>query len=156
MNIKLLPYTGNKTLAIGDATAMAITPADRALKPYPPGKVQVNGDYWPDGGTYVGDATLTWAHRNRWAQQQRNVVHQDAASVAAGPEGTYTVEVLIAGAVIAGRTTTGITGTSFVYTLAQRAEDDADMSKQVRFRITPVSGALTGTQRLTDPFVMQA
>jgi hypothetical protein len=156
MNIKLLPYNPRGTVDISAVAAISITPGTRSQKPYPPGKVQVNGDYWPDGKTYVGDVTLTWVHRNRTAQANWAVVAQDAASVAAGPEGTYTVEVLIDGAVIPGRTTAGITGTSFTYTLAQRTADDADLSKQVHFRITPVNGALSGTSRTTDPFIMQS
>ncbi len=157
MDIKLLPYTSRATLDIGDASPLTITPVDRAQKPYPPGNVKVNGNAWPNGA-HIGavDATLTWAHRNKKAQDGWAVVAQDAASVAAGPEGSYTVEVLIDGEVISGLTTAGITGTSFVYTLAQRTEDNEDMNKPVQFRITPVNNALTGMVRTTDPFVMQA
>ena len=153
MNIKLLPYTSNKTVEIAAVSPVAITPGNRALLPCPPGAVKVNGDLWPDGANYYGDVTLTWAHRNRHAQPGFQVVSQDAASVAAGPEGTYTVEVLVDGVVK--QTSTGITGTSFVYTIAQRIAHDANLNKPVQFRITPVNGALTGIPRTTDPFIMQ-
>jgi hypothetical protein len=66
--------------------------------------------------------------------------------------GTYTIEILIAGAVV--HTVTGITGTSYLYTLAQRTADDADLSKWVQFRITPVFGSITGSARTTDQFKM--
>lgn len=155
MNIKLLPYTSRSTVPIASVSPVSITPGTRAQKPYPPGKVQVNGQYWPDGG-YLGavDTVLTWAHRNRRSQAGWAVVAPDAASVAAGPEGTYTVEVLVAGAVK--QTQSGITGTSYTYTLAQRTLDDADLTKPVQFRITPVNGSLSGTPRTTDQFIMQA
>jgi hypothetical protein len=76
--------------------------------------------------------------------------------VGSASEGSYTVEVLINDAVIPGRTTAGITATSFTYTLVQRTADDADLMKPVRFRITPMNGSLSGSVRLTDSFVMQA
>lgn len=153
MNIKLLPYTGRTTVDIGAVAPVAITPGDRARKPYPPGNPRVNGDAWPNGATYHGDVTLTWAHRNRRAQQGWALVRQDAASVAIGPEGNYTVEVLIDGAVV--RTQAGIAGTSFTYALAQRTSDNPNLALPVRFRITPVNGSLSGAPRTTDPFYMQ-
>jgi hypothetical protein len=153
VNIKLLPYTSNKTVEIAAVSPVAITPGNRALLPCPPGAVKVNGVLWPDGATYYGDVTLTWAHRNRHAQSGFQIVSQDAASVAAGPEGTYTVEVLVGDAVK--QTQAGITGTSYTYTMAQREIDDVDLEKPVQFRITPVNGALSGRIRTTDPFIMQ-
>jgi hypothetical protein len=153
MDIKLLPYSGQKVLDIDDATAMSFSAIGRALKPYPPGNVRVNGDLWPNGATYHGDVTLAWAHRNRIAQAGWAVVAQDAGSVGSGPEGSYMIEVLVAGSVK--RTQTGITSTSFTYTLAQRTADDADLNKPVQFRITPVNGSLSGPQRTTDLFIMQ-
>lgn len=156
MLIKLLPYSARGTTAISSVTPISITPGTRALRPYPPGKVRVNGQYWPSGARIGAvDATLTWAHRNRHAQDGYAVVAQSADSVAAGPEGSYKVEVLIDGSVIPGRTTTGITGTSFTYTMAQRTADDPNLNKPVQFRITPIRDSLSGTPRTTDPFIMQ-
>ena len=100
----------------------------------------------------MGDVTLTWVHRNRLVQVQREVVHQDAGNESAGPEGNYKVEVLIAGGVA--RTETGLTGTSYVYTIANRIADDADLDKWTQFRITPVNGTLEGNMRTTDQFKM--
>ncbi len=154
MNIKLLPYNSKSTVDINAVDAIAIMTANRSQLPYPPGAVKVNGDLWPNGATYHGDVTLSWAHRNRTAQIAYGVVPQDAASAGIGPEGNYTVEVLIAGVVK--QTQAGIAGTSYTYTLAQRTADDADLTKLVQFRLTPVNGALIGTKRTTDSFVMQA
>jgi hypothetical protein len=155
MNLKLLPYTSKGTVDIGAVGALAITPGNRASLPYPPGKVRVNGQYWPNG-SHIGavDAILTWEHRNRHAQAGWAIVHQDGSGATAGPEGTYTVEVLVDGAVK--QTQTGLTATSYTYTLAQRTIDDPDLNKPVTFRITPINGALSGTPRTTDPFIMQA
>jgi hypothetical protein len=155
INLKLLPFSARAEVAIGDVDAISITPTvTRAAAPLPPGKVRVNGSYWPDGGDLSGDAVLTWASRIRTAQSGFAVVHQDANSVAGTIEGSYTVEVLIGGVVVALRTQTGLIGTSFTYAYADRVSDDADATKLVKFRITPVNGALVGTVRTTDSFKM--
>jgi hypothetical protein len=155
MDIKLVPFNSRGSVAIGDVTAITITPTGtRAAAPYPPGKVQVNGSYWPTSTT--GTATLTWAHRIRTAQSGYAVVHQDAASTSGTLEGTYTVEVLINAVVIGARTQTGLTGTSYAYTYANRVTDDANAAHTVQFRITPVNGSISGTPRLTDAFLMAA
>ena len=151
MNIACLPFNPRGTIALGKVSPIAISTGDRAASPLPPGNVQVNGDSWPDGKTYTGDVTLTWAHRNRTARTGLAIVQQDAVSVGS-PEGSYTIDVLIAG--IVKLTATGITGTSFTYTHAQRVADDANLANPVQFRITPVNGALVGTVRTTDVFIM--
>jgi hypothetical protein len=151
MYLKLLPYTSRKVLPIASASQITFTPGTRAAKPYPPGKVQVNGEYWPDGTTFSGDVTLTWAHRNKYAQSAREIVHQDAASVAAGVLGSYKVEVLINDAVV--RTTTGLTGTSYLYTLAQ-CTSDGGAGQWIKLRITPVFSEVEGPARTTDQFKM--
>jgi hypothetical protein len=150
-NFKLLPTNARGAVSISSGSAVPLTLTDRAEVPLPPGAVKVNGDFWPNGRTYSGDVTLSWAHRNRTSQSGYTIVPQDAASVGS-PEGNYTVDVLVAGTVK--RTTTGITGTSFVYTHAMRLADDSDPTKTVKFRITPVNGTLVGTARTTDSFLM--
>ena len=153
MNFKLLPVNARGTLDPNLVSPVTLTTTDRTLLPLPPGNVQVNGYSWPNGATYVGDVTLTWANRIRTAQVGRALVAEDAGSVAGTIEGSITVDVLIAGTVK--RTQTGMTGTSFVYTHAQRVADDPDLSKPVQFRITPVNGSYSGTVRTTDSFLMQ-
>ena len=152
MNLKLLPYTARGVIDINSVSAMAMASTDRVSKPYPPGYVRINNNFWPNGATYAGTVTLTWAHRNRTVPVRYAVVAQDAGG-ASSPEGNYTVAVLIGGMVR--RTQAGITTTSFAYTTAMRTADDADMTKPVQFRITPVNGSLSGTVRTTDQFYMQ-
>ena len=148
--VKCLPHSSRGTVALGDVTPATLIPVQRASAPYPPGNVQVNGLPWPDGATLHGDATLTWAHRIRGT----GIVHQDAPSMEGSIEGSYTVEVLVGGVVK--QTYTGLTGTSQAYTWTQRQLDDADLTKAVTFRITPVNGAISGKARTTDTFVMAA
>jgi hypothetical protein len=154
LNIKCLPFNSRGAVALAAVVAVAITTEGRAGNPYPPGKVQVNGEYWP---TLVeGDATLTWAHRNRFTLRELGrVVQQDEASQGA-VEGTYRIEVLLDGVVEAGRTQENLTGTSFVYTFAQYQVDDPTETALVSFRLTSVNGARAGRARTTDEFMMGA
>lgn len=144
---KFLPFNGRDSYPIGSATQLTLTTGNRAAAPYPPGNVKVNSIHYPD--TTTGDAVMTWAHRNRPAQLK--LVRQDAASVSGGPEGDYTVKVYVNG--VLKHTTTGITGTSFTYTAADRAADNSNGSLTTRLEITPVYGAYSGTKRQID-FVM--
>jgi len=125
----------------------------RASAPYPPGNVQLDGagyETWP--ATTSGDVVLSWSHRSRTGQSQ--MVAQDD-SIGFTLVGTLTIEVLIDGVSV--RSWTGVTGTSQTYTFAQRSSDDADLSKRVEFRITPIGASSeVGTVRRTPSFVMGA
>ncbi len=117
------------------------------------GNVKLNAQpyaTWPT--TTIGDVTLSWSHRNRAAQGPGTLLVPQDTVGSFILDGTITLEVLIAGVVK--RTWTGLTGTSQVYTLAQRTADDAVLSKAVQFRITPISGSFSGTKRTTPSFVM--
>lgn len=130
-----------------------LTVGDRALAPHPPGKVTLNSNEytaWP--ASTSGDVTLGWTHRSRTLQT--DIVAQSDAT-AYTLEGTLTVEVLIDDKPV--REFTGITGTSQVYTYAQRTADDTDLTKEVTFRITPIgAGGEVGIARVTPPFLMNA
>ncbi len=144
VSAKLLPYTSKATLAIGSASQISVATSSRAWKPYPPGKVQVNGVYWPQ--TLYGDAVMAWTHRHRVTQaQDQKVVAQDAGNYVATPEGSYTVKVYVGG--ILKRTYGSLTGAAQTYTATNRTADDADGSKLTKMRIEPVNGAYTGTAR---------
>lgn len=115
--IKLLPTTGQGTLAEGSAPAQTLTIQARAPRPYPPGLFRINSQAYPD--TVRGDQNITvgWAHRDR-LQQTATLVPETAASI--GPEAgtTYTCRLLTAaGTVLV--THTGLTGTSDTFTLAE-------------------------------------
>lgn len=150
---KMLPRNALDIVDLDSASSVSITTASRAWKPYPPANVKINTlalPSWPS--TTVGDAALTWSHRNRTTQ---GIGGQMVAQDIAGSytlEGTITVEVLVGGVVK--RTFTGITGTSQTYTAAQRISDDADGTKAVAMRITPINGSYQGTRRTTPAVVM--
>lgn len=136
---------------LDDVPSVTLLSTDsRAWRAYAPGKVQLNGLYYP--ATTLGDLALTWAHRNRLTQKELNeIVSQAAASIAGGPEGDVRVERFVGGVL---KEDYGLlSGTSINYTAADRVADDADGSKSVYFRFTP-QGALEGYPRTTEPVVM--
>jgi hypothetical protein len=153
LKTKLCPRNLRGVLPLTSATEMQITTASRAWAPLPPGNVKLNNlayASWPT--TTTGDVTLSWSHRNRVTQGVGSaLVAQDVAGSYA-IEGTLTIKAYVDG--VLKRTWLGLTGTSQVYTLAQRTADNADLSKPVYFTITPINGAYTGTIRTTPPFVM--
>lgn len=155
LDVKCLPFNNRGTVAIGDVAPVSIDTEGRAGNPYPPGNVKVNGDSWPEGGSYPGeDAVLTWAHRNRQTLRELGALVQQDAANQGSAEGTYRVEVLLDGIVEAGRTQEGITGTTFTYLYTEYQADDPGETKAVSFRITPVNGALEGRPRTTDEFYL--
>lgn len=116
--IKLLPTTAKGTLAEGSAPAQTVTIQARSSKPYPPQKLRINTQAYPD--TVRGDQniTVTWVHRDR-LQQTATLVDTEAASI--GPEAntTYTCRLLTAaGSVLV--THAGLTGVvTDTFTLAE-------------------------------------
>lgn len=66
VNLKALTLTGSDSLSLSEATAHSITLGSRAIRPYPPANVQINGEYFP--AEIETDLILTWETRNR--QQQ--------------------------------------------------------------------------------------
>lgn len=61
------PVSGAGTLSLDDAETETLVLNNRASRPYPPGKFQINGQYYP--ATIPGpEITATWAHRDRLAQ----------------------------------------------------------------------------------------
>ncbi|WGH15496.1 virion structural protein [Pseudomonas phage PA_LZ02] len=115
--IRLLPTTGRGTLDIASATTQTVTIVGRAYKPYPPGKLRVNGLAYPDAVRGDQNLTVAWTHRDR-LQQTATLVDTEAASI--GPEAgtTYTCRLLTqGGSVIVSHT--GLTDLTDTFTLAE-------------------------------------
>lgn len=82
VDVKLTSSTGSGNSLLANATEMSVTMDQRFARPYPPGKVLIDGEAFPTGDIYPGFA-ITWAHRDR-LQQTVTWVTQDEASI--GPE----------------------------------------------------------------------
>jgi hypothetical protein len=144
---KLLPYSVRSQLDITAAPRITVATASRASKPLPPGKVRLNGTAWPTSLVAGVDVVVTWAHRHRLDQATAGlVVSQDADDQAAAPEGNYTVQVLVGGALK--RTVTAITGATWTWTAAMQTTDGATAGAAVTIRLIPVNGSLTGNMQI--------
>lgn len=112
--VKLLPVTGIGELALSLATENTVTMNQRQYRPYPPGKLRINGVKYPT--LITGDSiTVTWAHRDRL--QQTGATIEDTEEGNIGPEAgtTYTIEARRAdtNALLGSRS--GVSGTSAVF-----------------------------------------
>jgi len=144
VNVKLLPTTGDGQLPEDSATAHNITMDGRALKPYPPGAILVNGESYPE--VIEGEMVLGWAHRDR-TQQTAGLVQQGATSI--GPESgvTYTLRIYGEDDSLL-RTETGLTGTSYTYTEANELSDNGlgRLSYHLRIQLEAVRSGITSHQ----------
>ncbi|WP_247651071.1 hypothetical protein [Roseovarius autotrophicus] len=92
--VRLLPETGRGTLSFALAPEDIVTLDRRAIRPLPPGRVQVDGSYAPDvDALVVGDVELTWSHRDRLTQASPVIVDHTGASIGPEPGVSYAIEV---------------------------------------------------------------
>lgn len=85
IDVKITPVSGSGVLDLADATATSVVMAQRAFKPYPPGNLQINGDYYLDN--VYGDPaelTISFAHRDRLQQTSGTLTDHTAGNI--GPE----------------------------------------------------------------------
>lgn len=66
VNVKVLTNTGRDILNESLATTKQVEFNSRAIRPYPPANVKINGEYFTRD--FVNDIVLTWVDRNRLQQ----------------------------------------------------------------------------------------
>jgi hypothetical protein len=66
INVKALSTTPSGVLDLNAVSAQSVEIQSRAIRPYPPANVKVNGEYWPE--EVETDLILTWVDRNRSQQ----------------------------------------------------------------------------------------
>lgn len=125
LSVKLLPTTTSTRMVVSNSPPNQITFQGRAGRPYPPGKLQVNGNpfYTPFALALGPSLNLTWAHRNRIIQADVLVGHQ-ADSITPEEGTTYNVRIYNASNAMV-REFTGITDAGLTYTRAQMITDFA-------------------------------
>jgi len=111
INAKLLTNTGSQQLDPAVATALPVTFASRAARPYPPGQLRINGIV--DPSAIVGAITVSGVHRDRVLQADQLV---DSTMATVGPEAgtTYTVRYYLNDALL--HTDSGLSAPSSTYT----------------------------------------
>lgn len=97
IGVKVLPYTtSGGAVPVENAPALPLTFNWRHVRPYPPGRVQCDGDPWFTRRfvmeTGVDELTFTWTHRDRLLQSDQLIDHL-ADSIGPEPGTTYTVRV---------------------------------------------------------------
>lgn len=107
---KPLTQNGLGTSDIASATALLVNFNQRADRPYPPGNVKLNDDYFP--ALSSGGLTLTWAHRNRLTQTA-DLIPFETGNIGPEPGTTYRVRIYNGSTLV--RTYAAIASTSQVY-----------------------------------------
>lgn len=92
VDTKTLTVTGRGSVLQADQPPVSYTMANRHIRPYPPGKIRINGVAWPAApwASPLGDITVAWAHRDR-TLQTAYLVDQEAADIGPEPGTTYTI-----------------------------------------------------------------
>ncbi|MBC7162689.1 MAG: hypothetical protein H5U26_11375 [Immundisolibacter sp.] len=112
--IKLLTNTSSQQLDIGAASAMSLDVVGRAVLPYPPGNVKINGVSYPVALAGNPLIAFGWAHRDRLLQADQLI---DTLQASIGPEAATTYTLRLYGETdTLLRTETGLTGSSYTWT----------------------------------------
>lgn len=91
VDMKVTTKASGGELPLADATQFSVTMQNRRQRPYPPGKLRINGAAYPTAVS--GSFTVTWAHRNRDTQGDV-LVDADEAAVTPASNTRYGLRLL--------------------------------------------------------------
>jgi len=132
--------------AEGDAVLAAngapIVLAGRQARPYPPGRIRLNGQREP--AVVADDLILTWAHRDR-TLQTAYLVRQDEGDIGPEPGTTYTVRIRDRNGTLV-RSETGLTGNTWTWDVASSATDAGVAGDRVTVEIEAEREGLSSWQ----------
>jgi hypothetical protein len=145
INVKLQPRNNSGTAHWLLRLRCRSRSTARAISPYPPGNVKINGVAYPE--TDLGGAPLvvTWSHRDRL--QQTGATFEDTTATNIGPEAgtTYTLRLEDAlGSVITEET--GITGTEWA-----EQSDASDTDNEIVVKLWSVRDGYASWQQHVIP-----
>ncbi|WP_019561992.1 phage tail protein [Caldimonas manganoxidans] len=141
--VAALPRTSTEQgAAVLAANGQPLLLGGRQARPYPPGRVRINGQREP--AVVAGDLILTWAHRDR-TQQTAYLVKQDEGDI--GPESgtTYTVRIRDRNGNLV-RTESGLTGNGWTFDMASAAVDTGAAGDRITLEIEAEREGLTSWQ----------
>lgn len=116
VDAKVLTTTPSGVLALSDAATYEVEFNARAIRPYPPANVKINGNYWPvDIET---DLILTWVDRNRLQQTGGETLgwYEDGVTIESGTSTILTIKELDVDELVVATHNIDATGTN-TYTL---------------------------------------
>ena len=90
--VKIQTVQGNAVLALDKTPADRVTFRSRAIRPYPPGDLKIDGLAYPEQYVWSGDHVLTWSHRSRTQQTDAALYDHTAGDIGPEPGVTYRVE----------------------------------------------------------------
>jgi len=130
-DVKLLTRTGLGVLDASAATATTVTPSSRANAPLRPANMVLAGTAWPATASHSGssDVTVTWANRNRVAEDGVAVAWDGATRTPESGQRTR-IEVLDSGGTVLATHVAAEGDTSFDIPLADFGT--APVSRKVR------------------------
>jgi hypothetical protein len=141
--VAAIPRTAS---AEGDAVLAAngapLVLAGRQARPYPPGRIRLNGQREP--AVVAGDLTLTWAHRDR-TLQTAYLVRQDEGDIGPEPGTTYAVRLRDRNGDLV-RSETGLTGNTWTWDVASAALDAGVAGDRVTVEIEAERDGLASWQ----------
>lgn len=142
---KFQPRTGSDELLLSSATARSYTLVGRQQKPYPPGNVRINSQYFP--ASAVDYATVTWAHRDRTLQ---TVTPVGWTTSDIGPETgvTYTITFYVGATTTVVNQAVGLTTTTYTGNDANLGENS-----DLRVEIKSVKGTVSSLQTFSHRFI---
>lgn len=114
VSVKIATVNSRGVLNIEAAPTDIVNMNSRAIRPYIPGNLRFNGDYYPRSLSSI-ILSVEWSHRDRL--QQTSGVPQDFLDGNIGPESGTTYNITVdneSGTEVVNQT--GLTGTSFTYT----------------------------------------
>lgn len=92
VDVTLLTNTSSETLDEAFANIDTVVFASRAMRPYPPGNLQVNGVSFPESTDGQTSVTLTWSHRNRLEQTSDTFLDYFDSLLTSEPNVTYEID----------------------------------------------------------------
>ncbi|HHA2757620.1 TPA: hypothetical protein ACOEQX_000837 [Stenotrophomonas maltophilia] len=146
---KLITRTSQGELNPDLATTIGLTLQRRQIRPYPPGRLRVQGEaYPPELWTFGTELTVQWAHRDRLLQADQ-LVDTTQGNIGPEPGTTYTVRWFLAGSLV--RTQAGITGTTDTYT-----PPAGSGGKQIRVEVEAIRDGYRSWQIQQHTFLYRA
>lgn len=146
---KLITRTSQGELNPDLATTIGLTLQRRQIRPYPPGRLRVQGDaYPPELWTFGTELTVQWAHRDRILQADQ-LVDTTQGNIGPEPGTTYTVRWYLAGALV--RTQAAISGTTDTYT-----PPAGSGGKQIRVEVEAIRDGYRSWQIQQHTFLYRA